>query len=359
MTCAAYGLNPNIPNAALNATGSSNQAATAASVANLNVLVAPWDPANGSNEAVGVYSFLNSSSVEWQVWDGLLTRLDALIDKDFTYTSLAASQLSIDHVFLGWDGTLANADYFDFDPSNQIFDVGMNVDAISLAAQYQGLSYQSYYSFIAAHELGHTLGLKHPFDDFGVNNPADNSLTTADTAMAYGVGDDFTSLDIAALIAVNGIEDDLVNGETPVHRFYNTNNGGHFFTASASEAEFVATQLYDVFNYEGTGFYADPSATAANSEAIYRFYNSQTGGHFFTASEGERDFVQQQLSGQYQYEGVGFYASATDTSSADAVYRFYNQGTGGHFFTGSQGERDFVLASLGDQFTYEGIGFYA
>ncbi len=326
---------------------------------NLNSLIAPWSPANGTNEAVGVYSFLNSSSAEWRIWNNLLTYLDALIDKDFTYTSLASSQLTIDHVFLGWDGTLANADYFDFDPNNQKFDIAMNVDAISLEALYQGLNYQSYYTYIAAHELGHTLGLKHPFDDFGINHPADASLTTDDTALAYGVGHGYTSLDIAALIAVNGIEDDLVNGETPVHRFYNTNNGGHFFTASASEAEFVATQLYDVFTYEGTGFYADPTSTTANSEAIYRFYNSQTGGHFFTASEGERDFVQQQLSNQYQYEGIGFYASATDTSTADPVYRFYNHSSGGHFFTASEGERDFVIASLGDQLTFEGIGFYA
>ena len=38
---------------------------------------------------------------------------------------------------------------------------------------------------------------------------------------------------------------------------------------------------------------------------VYRFYNTQAGGHFFTSSQEERDFVNNNLP-QYNYEGIGF-----------------------------------------------------
>ena len=40
---------------------------------------------------------------------------------------------------------------------------------------------------------------------------------------------------------------------------------------------------------------------------VYRFYNTQAGGHFFTSSPEERDFVINNLP-QYNYEGIGFEA---------------------------------------------------
>ena len=46
---------------------------------------------------------------------------------------------------------------------------------------------------------------------------------------------------------------------------------------------------------------------AAGTCPVYRFYNTQTGAHFFTISEGEKDYVIATLP-QFRFEGVAWYA---------------------------------------------------
>ena len=41
-----------------------------------------------------------------------------------------------------------------------------------------------------------------------------------------------------------------------------------------------------------------------------------------------------------------------------AIYRFYNQSTGAHFYTASAAERDHVMATWPELFTYEGPAFF-
>jgi len=43
---------------------------------------------------------------------------------------------------------------------------------------------------------------------------------------------------------------------------------------------------------------------------VYRFYNTQTGGFFYTISENEKNYVLQNYP-QYQLNGVAFYAYLT------------------------------------------------
>ena len=185
----------------------------------------------------------------------------------------------------------------------------IDVSEVGGRANAFGYTYDYYYARVAAHEFGHALGLKHPFKDEGIG-PFDPSITAQDSIMAYGDDANFTNFDLAALIAVNGVEDDLnYQGQNPIFRFYNTRSGGHFFTSNPEEAEAVATTLFDTFNFEGTGFYAD-TAPRVGEVAAYRFYNNVAGGHFYTINETERDYVLSQLAHTYQYEGVGFYTAA-------------------------------------------------
>jgi lysyl endopeptidase len=60
----------------------------------------------------------------------------------------------------------------------------------------------------------------------------------------------------------------------------------------------------------------------------------------------------------FRYEGVGFYAYPSQVSGASPVYRFFNNNAGGHFFTISESEKSTVIANY-SWFRYEGPGFYA
>ena len=60
---------------------------------------------------------------------------------------------------------------------------------------------------------------------------------------------------------------------------------------------------------------------------------------------------------EYVFEGIGFRAYDTDSVSTEAVYRFFNAETGGHFFTISEIEKNAVMSI--SQFRYEGEAFFA
>jgi hypothetical protein len=154
----------------------------------------------------------------------------------------------------------------------------------------------------------------------------------------------------------NPAGDPITGPEGAVFRFYNTKLGTHFYSASLSEANSVAALLYTRFRYEGVAYVADPPK---NSTPLYRFFNKTKGSHFYTASTSERDNVIKRFSKTFKYEGVAYNVSAAPADGAVTVYRFFNKKNGTHFYTASAAERDSVQARLGSRYTYEGIAFYA
>ena len=141
----------------------------------------------------------------------------------------------------------------------------------------------------------------------------------------------------------------------PVYRFFNTNTGGHFFTISEAEKNTVI-QNYPWFRFEQTGFYAF-AVQAPGSLPVYRFFNTNTGGHFFTISEAEKNTVIQNYP-SFRFEQTGFYAFAIQQPGSLPVYRFFNTTTGGHFFTISETEKNTVIQNY-PWFRFEQTGFYA
>lgn len=139
-----------------------------------------------------------------------------------------------------------------------------------------------------------------------------------------------------------------------VYRFFNTLTGTHFYTASQGERDHVRDNV-PLFNYEGPTF-AAASGSALGTSAVYRFFNTQTGTHFYTISDVEAAYVRDNLT-QFNDEGVAYQAYQAPAAGTIPLYRFFNGTTGTHFYTPSEVERDHIIDNLFD-FNYEGIGYY-
>ena len=145
---------------------------------------------------------------------------------------------------------------------------------------------------------------------------------------------------------------DSVSGTT-VYRFFNNDTGVHFYTADETERD--AVENLANFNPEGASYQgADP--LTGGSTPVYRFLNEDTGVHLYTVSETERATTED-LS-NFSFEGEAFFAYDTQVDGSIPVYRFFNSTTGAHFYTPSEGERDDVEDNL-PEFESEGIAYYA
>jgi uncharacterized protein (DUF1800 family) len=143
---------------------------------------------------------------------------------------------------------------------------------------------------------------------------------------------------------------------SPVFRFYNLQRGSHFYTVSATERDFVVANYSNIFVYEGPVFSAY-TQQAPGTVGVTRFYNVQTGTHFYTISPDEVAYVLAHYP-QFILEGVVYYVPPVMASDGRSdLFRFFNTQTGTHFFTASVLERDHVLAAY-PQFIYEGTVYY-
>jgi hypothetical protein len=124
---------------------------------------------------------------------------------------------------------------------------------------------------------------------------------------------------------------------TAVYRFFDTATGDHFYTLSTAEKNQIQATL-PTYNYEGVGW-ATPDK-GADTIDVFRFYDTNTHQHFFTVSAAERDQVIKTLP-TYQYEGVAFEAYASPAaagSGAVTLERFFNTNTGLHHYAANADE---------------------
>lgn len=89
---------------------------------------------------------------------------------------------------------------------------------------------------------------------------------------------------------------------------------------------------------------------------VFRFFNSGTGTHFYSPSYTEAVSINENLP-SYVYESVAFKSVASTDAGAIEFHRFFNTATGTHFFTSNAAEKDNVIATL-PQFNYEGVAYY-
>lgn len=142
----------------------------------------------------------------------------------------------------------------------------------------------------------------------------------------------------------------------PVFRMYNTRDRTHFYTSDPLERDFLLTKS-TIFNFEGVAFYAY-GATAPGTAPVHRFYNQNTATHFYTIDQQEWQHVQAALSPPFRYDGVAWAAGTSAANGAAPMFRFYNRATKTHFYTMSEAERNYVQQNSTD-FQLEGVAYYA
>lgn len=91
---------------------------------------------------------------------------------------------------------------------------------------------------------------------------------------------------------------------------------------------------------------------------VYRFWSDRLQGHFYTISEFERDKVIRTWPETWTYEGSRYDAFKTQQPGTVPLYRFWSERLGGHFYTVSAAERDRVIRTWPDVWAYEGVAYY-
>ena len=145
--------------------------------------------------------------------------------------------------------------------------------------------------------------------------------------------------------------------DSGVHRFFDPIRGVHFYTDGIAEVNHVRSRLGN-YNYEGKVY--DP-VTGINGTQLYRFFNARAGYHFMTASAEEAAFVERNPEWGYTQESRSYSVSTESTSeSATPVYRFFKvvSGTGTHFYTSSEAERQSILDNPSWGYQSEGVAWY-
>jgi PKD repeat protein len=164
------------------------------------------------------------------------------------------------------------------------------------------------------------------------------------------------SIAAKAAYASGAIVEKAAGVSIPAYRFYNAQTGAHFYTVSTGERDRLLSSYPSPFTLEGAAF-GVAGAFSSGLSPVHRFFNARTVVHFYTISETERASAVAALP-QFVYEGVAYYASQVAGAGLVPFYRFYARGKGFHFYTASESERANLQNNLSSSYSYEGIGYY-
>ena len=146
-----------------------------------------------------------------------------------------------------------------------------------------------------------------------------------------------------------------------VYRFLKTDTQTQFYTTSEIERDTIIENL-DNYEFEGISFVGASVPEAdelIGTSPVYRFFNTNTGTHFYTSDENERAFIAENLDNLI-FEGTPYYGYDTQIEGTVPLYRFYNADLDAHFYTSSVEERDAFIASpnFEPEGGGDGIAFY-
>ncbi|MEL7035681.1 MAG: pre-peptidase C-terminal domain-containing protein [Cyanobacteria bacterium J06592_8] len=133
-----------------------------------------------------------------------------------------------------------------------------------------------------------------------------------------------------------------------VARYWDTLAGSHFFTSDPTEQQ--TTNLNSQFNNEGFEFRSEGDVT------LQRYVNTQ-GGFFYASNPGEIAFVETLQEWTVNPSPTPIQVYSTQQPGTLPVFRAFNLGTNGHFYTIDPNQAAF--ADSLPNFRLEGVSFYA
>ncbi|MDM8553349.1 hypothetical protein QUF75_01280 [Desulfococcaceae bacterium HSG7] len=153
----------------------------------------------------------------------------------------------------------------------------------------------------------------------------------------------------------------------PVYRFYSPVLSKYLFTIDENEKEYLIANAADVWQIEGSAYYAYlPSQYDGASrqqrnmlQAVYRFYSEALQTHLFTIDENEKEYLITNAADVWRYEGPAFYVPAGNPEGTIPVYRFYSEALMVHLFTADENEMNHLVETAEDVWRYEGVAYYA
>jgi hypothetical protein len=193
------------------------------------------------------------------------------------------------------------------------------------------------------------LKVTSPLLDAGDPNyvPADGELDLGGHARRADAAIDLGAYESSALV--------------PVYRFWSPTTDKHFYTISEKEKDKLINQYAKLWTYEGPAYYAYIRASDPNLLPVYRFWSEKLGNHFYTIKETEKDKLIKQYADVWTFEGTSFYAypKGKQPAGTKAVYRFWSDKLGGHFYTIKETEKDKLINQYADTWVFEGVAWYA
>jgi hypothetical protein len=150
----------------------------------------------------------------------------------------------------------------------------------------------------------------------------------------------------------------------PVYRFWSPVLASHFYTMDEVEKQYVIDTYPGIWSYEGIAYLAMSDQTNPRAVPVYRFWSDSLGSHFFTADEVQKNSLLNEYPDVWTFEGTAFYAFPLDGAAPPAgtlpVYRFLSESLGTRFFyTISEAEKDYVIATWPDVWGLPDIAWYA
>lgn len=178
-------------------------------------------------------------------------------------------------------------------------------------------------------------------------NAVDDRTTTTNSLPGWVADDGYTFCAEAAAPARNAAAIAHTNYDSLVSGYL---SGGYSAVQGITQAHLnqSANDIADLIRSIQDVAY--PFVVVPN--AVYRFYNNGNGTHFYTPSADEAMAVRTKWPDIYTYEGIAYFADPA--KNGQPLYRFYNQRIGSHFYTASWDEAVTVMQRWPNIYTFEG-----